>query len=103
MKRNKKSTESEKLMAEIEEMQAQIDTMAKEIETLIQEQKDLTTAMGDATAQRTGEKQENEATIADCQAGANAVKSALVVLRNFYDSQSFLQTRKQVPEMAAYK
>merc|ERR1719174_850900 len=99
-KRNKKTTESEKLMAEIEEMQAQIDTMAKEIQTLIQEQKDLTTAMGDATAQRTGEKQENEATIADCQAGANAVKSALVVLRNFYDSQSFLQ---QVPEMAAYK
>merc|ERR1719191_440498 len=101
-KRNKKTTESEKLMAEIEEMQAQIDTMAKEIETLIQEQKDLTKAMGDATAQRTGEKQENEATIADCQAGANAVKSALVVLRNFYDSQSFLQ-QGQVPEMAAYK
>merc|ERR1719162_2810884 len=33
------------------------------------------------------------------QAGAAAVKTALVVLRNFYDSQSFVQ---QVPEMAAY-
>lgn len=29
------------------------------------------------------------------------MKSALVVLRNFYDSQSFLQ--RQLPEMAAYK
>jgi hypothetical protein len=99
-KRNKKTTESEKLMAEIDEMNANIDTMAKTIQTLIQEQEDLTKAMGEATTQRTAEKTENEATIADAQAGAAAVKSALVVVRNFYDSQSFIQ--KQVPEMAAY-
>merc|ERR1719276_269963 len=73
--------------------------MTKTIQTLIQEQEDLTKAMGEATTQRTGEKSENEATIADAQAGAAAVKSALVVLRNFYDSQSFIQ---QVPEMEAY-
>merc|ERR1719230_702680 len=100
-KRNKKTTESEKLMAEIDEMNANIDTMAKTIQTLIQEQEDLTKAMQEATTQRTAEKTENEATIADAQAGAGAVKSALVVLRNFYDSQSFIQ-QKQVPEMAAY-
>jgi len=98
-KRNKKTSESEKLMAEIDEMNANIDTMAKTIQTLIQEQEDLTKAMGEATTQRTAEKTENEATIADAQAGAAAVKSALVVLRNFYDSQSFIQ---QAPEMAAY-
>merc|ERR550514_1488166 len=69
-KRNKKTTESEKHQAQIEEQSSQIDTMAKEIQTLIQEQKDLTEAMGEATAQRTGEKQENEATIADAQAGS---------------------------------
>merc|ERR1719453_1869185 len=84
-KRNKKTTESEKLMAEIDEMNANIDTMTK--------------AIGEATTQRTAEKTENEATIADAQAGAAAVKSALVVLRNFYDSQSFIQ---QAPEMKAY-
>lgn len=55
-KRNKKTTESEKITAEIEEMTAQIDTMAKEIQTLIQEQEDLTKAMGDVTAQRTAER-----------------------------------------------
>merc|ERR1719152_526361 len=75
--------------------------MAKTIQTLVQEQEDLTKAMGEATTQRTAEKTENEATIADAQAGAAAVKSALVVLRNFYDTQSFIQ-QKQVPEMAAY-
>merc|ERR1719321_104187 len=99
-KRNKKTSESEKLMAEIDEMNANIDTMAKNIQTLIQEQEDLTKAMGEATTQRTAEKTENEATISDAQAGAAAVKSALVVLRNFYDSQSFIQ--KQAPEMQAY-
>jgi len=98
-KRNKKTTESEKIMAEIDEMNANIDTMAQSIQTLIQEQEDLTKAMGEASTQRTAEKTENKATIADAQAGAGAVKSALVVLRNFYDSQSFIQ---QVPEMAAY-
>jgi len=98
-KRNKKTSESEKLMAEIDEMNANIDTMAKTIQTLIQEQEDLTKAMGEATTQRTAEKTENKATIADAQAGSAAVKSALVVLRNFYDSQSFIQ---QAPEMAAY-
>jgi len=98
-KRNKKTTESEKLMAEIDEMNANIDTMTKNIQTLIQEQEDLTKAMGEATTQRIAEKTENEATIADAQAGAGAVKSALVVLRNFYDSQSFIQ---QAPEMKSY-
>merc|ERR1719181_1543753 len=99
-KRNKKTSESEKLMAEIDEMNANIDTMAKNIQTLIQEQEDLTKAMGEATTQRTAEKTENKAAIADAQAGAAAVKSTVVVLRNFYDSQSFIQ--KQVPEMASY-
>merc|ERR1719326_2220367 len=60
-KRNKKTSESEKLMAEIDEMNANIDTMAKHIQTLIQEQEDLTKAMGEATTQRTAEKTENEA------------------------------------------
>jgi len=98
-KRNKKTTESEKLMAEIDEYNSNIDTMAKKIQTLIQEQEDLTKAMGEATSNRVAEKAENEATIADAQAGAGAVRQALVVLRNFYDSQSFLQ---QAPEMKSY-
>jgi len=75
--------------------------MAKKIVTLSKEQEELTKAMGEATADRNAEKAENEATIADAQAGSAAVKSALTVLRDFYMSQegAFVQ---QVPEMKAY-
>lgn len=101
MKRNKKTAQSEKLQAQIEETNADIDTMAKTIVTLIKEQEELTKAIGEATAERNAEKAENEAVIADAAAGSAAVKSALVVLRDFYMSQegSFVQ---QVPEMQAY-
>merc|ERR1712048_211776 len=83
-------------------MTATIETMGEEIVTLIQEQEDLTKAMGEATADRNAEKAENKATIADAQAGSAAVKSALVVLRDFYSAQSGAAFAQQVPEMAAY-
>jgi len=103
MKRNKKTAQSEKLQATIEDLVAQIATMGKKITTLSKEQEELTKAMGEATAERNAEKAENLATIADAQAGSAAVKSALVVLRDFYmtqeDSGAFVQ---QVPEMKSY-
>lgn len=100
-KRNKKSAQSEKLQAEIEDLTATIASQGKKIATLAKEQEDLTKAMGEATQERAADKSENEATIADAKAGASAVKSALVVLRDFYAAQSsgFIQ---QVPEMKAY-
>jgi predicted nucleic acid-binding Zn-ribbon protein len=101
LKRNKKTADSEKYMAEIEDLTAQIDSAAKKISTLAAEQEELTAAMGEATKERLTEKKENEETIADASAGSEAVKSALVVLRDFYSSQaaSFAQ---QAPEMKSY-
>merc|ERR1719322_723616 len=58
--------------------------------------------MNEATSERNAEKAENEATIADAQAGSAAVKSALVVLRDFYSAQKGAAFVQQVPEMAAY-
>lgn len=100
-KRNKKTAQSEKLQAEIEDLTATIATQAKKIVTLAKEQEDLTKAMGEATQERNAEKAENKATIADAIAGSTAVKSALVVLRDFYSAQGvgFVQ---QVPEMKSY-
>jgi chromosome segregation ATPase len=100
-KRNKKTAQSEKLQAEIEDLTATIASQGKKIATLAKEQEDLTKAMGEATAERNAEKAQNVATIADAKAGSAAVKSALVVLRDFYAAQStgFIQ---QVPEMKAY-
>jgi len=101
LKRNKKTAQSEKLSAEIDDLTATIASQGKKIATLNKEQQDLTKAMGEATSDRNAEKAENVATMADAQAGAEAVKSALVVLREFYSAQStgFLQ---QVPEMKSY-
>jgi len=101
LKRDRQTTDFNKLTAQIEEKTEQIATMGKDIATLIQEQADLTKAMTEATEQRTKEKRENEEAIADAIAGSTAVRKALVILREFYASQeSFAQ---QVPEMKEYK
>jgi len=101
IKREKKTAKVNKLTATIEALTEDIATMGKKIATLSKEQADLTTAMSEATAQRSSEKKTNTATMQDAKAGEEAVKSALVVLKESYSSQgSFLQ---QVPEMAAYK
>jgi len=110
VKRNKKTAQANKLMAEIESMAATIADMGASIEKLAKEQADLTAAMAEATALRSKEKEENEAAIADAAAGAEAVKKALVILKEFYSSQgmpeaALLQAKgkRQVPEMAAYR
>jgi len=68
---------------------------------------DVTEAMKKATAQRQKENAENEATIADTKAGVQAVKRALVILKEFYSTQEdFIQkstSARLVPEMEEYK
>jgi len=107
LKRNKRTAEANKLTAEIEGLTAQIQDMGANIERLAQEQQELTKAMAEATTLRESEHKENTQTIADAGAGVEAVKQALVVLKEFYASQagaaSFMQRRRQVPEMAEYK
>merc|ERR1719277_2615926 len=87
LKRDKKTAEVNKLMAEVESKAATIADMGTSIEKLSKEQADLTKAMAEATELRTGEKAENEAAIKDAAQGAEAVKKALVILKEFYDSQ----------------
>merc|ERR1719324_1565081 len=77
--------------------------MGERIKTLIDEQAALTKAMAEATEFRTKEKAENEDTIADAKAGQEAVKAALVILKEFYASQAALLQAGQVPELKAYK
>jgi|Transcript_22106 chromosome segregation ATPase len=104
LKREKKTARVNKLAAEIEALTESIASMAKKIDTLAKEQADLAKAMSEATAQRQTEKTTNTDTMKDAAAGEEATKAALVILKEFYASQSsFLQNKKQVPEMAAYK
>merc|ERR1719199_628093 len=101
LKREKKTAKVNKLSASIEALTQDVAAMAKKIQTLKEEQAALTMAMSKATTQRDLEKTTNTDTMKDAAAGEEATKAALVVLKEFYASQSsFLQ---QVPEMAAYK
>merc|ERR1719379_2698964 len=100
LKRDKKTAKVEKLTAEIEVLTEKIASMAKKIAVLAKEQAELTKAMEEATAQRTEEKATNTEAMKDAAAGEEATKAALVILKEFYSSQAFLQ---QVPEMAPYK
>merc|ERR1719360_386925 len=100
LKRNKKIAQSNKLMADMEGMEADIADMGESIKQLSAEQAELGKKMQEATTLRTAEKSENLATIADAKAGFEAVGKALVILKEFYSSQTSLL--QQVPEMAAY-
>jgi len=103
MKRNKKTSQVNTLTAEVEQLQSSIQKMAANIAELSKEQAELAQAMSKATELRGAEKTKNLATIKDAEAATAAVKQALVILKDFYSSQAFLQTGKQQPEMAAYK
>jgi len=104
IKREKKTSKVNKLTASVEGLAEDIDSMGKKIATLSKEQAELTKAMSEATAQRSTEKAKNTETMKEAAAGEEAVKNALVVLKEFYSSQgSLLQAQRQVPEMAAYK
>jgi len=100
IKREKKTSKVNQLTAGVEGLTEDIATMAQKIATLSSEQAALGKAMSEATTQRQQEKATNTDTMNDASAGEDATKQALVVLKEFYSSQSFLQ---QVPEMAAYK
>jgi len=104
LKRNKKTSKVGTLSAEVEELGSTIASMGAEIVELSKEQSELATAMKDATNIRSKEKAQNTATIKDSMAASAAVKQALVILKEFYSAQggAFLETGKQVPEMAAY-
>jgi len=104
IKREKKTSKVNKLTAGVEGLTEDIDSMGKKIATLQKEQAELTKAMSEATSQRSAEKSKNTQTMQEAAAGEDAVKQALVVLREFYSSQgSLLQAKRQVPEMAGYK
>ena len=64
--------------------------LTEEIDTLSKEIADLRKSLFEATELRAKEKAENEKTIADSEAGLEAVKNAIAVLKDFYDN-AFIQ------------
>jgi outer membrane murein-binding lipoprotein Lpp len=103
LKRERKASQVSTLTAEVDNLESTIQSMAAEIAQLSKEQAELAQAMAESTEWRQKEKTRNTATIKDAAEARDAVKQALVILKDFYSSQAFLQMGKQAPEMAAYK
>merc|ERR1719451_225713 len=80
----------EESTADIDEAESKIAKLTEEIDTLSKEIADLRKSLFEATELRAKEKAENEKTIADSEAGLEAVKNAISVLKDFYDN-AFIQ------------
>jgi len=101
--RKTKSEEVEKLTAEIEGLESKIETLTKDLKDLAQAISDIESAVAERTDIRNNETAENEKTIADAQAGQEAVGNAIKVLNEFYDkagkSKALLQAHEDPPEI----
>merc|ERR1719420_2201564 len=102
MTRDDKTSEVQTLTAAVEKLEGEIAALAKRLEELAAAQAALAKAMKEATEIRSKEKEENLSTIKDAKEAQEAVEQALVILKDFYAKQAFLQ-EQQVPEMKAYK
>jgi len=91
--------EIEKLNALMAEKNALKDSLAEDITTLSTEISDLTKGLNEETVLRETEKDENDKTLAEAQAGLAAVEGAIEVLNAFYNPGSFIQ--KQAPSNTA--
>merc|ERR1719399_1998119 len=83
--RDFKTEQSEALNAEIEKLTADIAQYTSQIADLGAAIAEIDKAVTEATEARTAEKEKNQATIADAQAGQAAVSKATAILEEFYD------------------
>merc|ERR1719235_2467001 len=83
--------EVETQTANIDEAKSKIAQLTEEIDVLGTEIADLRKGLFEATELRAAEKADNEKTIGDSEAGLEAVKDAIAVLKEFYEN-AFVET-----------
>merc|ERR1719387_2070671 len=96
----KKITAVEELTASIEEMTATISKLGEEIGALSEQEAEINAAVSKAQGIRTAEKAKNAETISEGYSAATAVKSALQVLKDFYESAALVQKKAQAVKVA---
>jgi len=101
-KRSKNDAKMEKEKAKMVMLKSKINDHTEDIKTLVAEVSEIYKALNEATEMRAVEKKENAVTLADAQAGKVALENAIGVLKEFYDSPAFLQSKKkEEPELNA--
>jgi predicted nucleic acid-binding Zn-ribbon protein len=95
-KRDKANSQIEVANAKITTLTAKKNALEDEIDTLNGEIAELKKALLEATELRAEDKAENEKTISMSEDGAESVKLALGLLKDFYNN-AFVQTGKYVP------
>merc|ERR1719263_1606078 len=85
----------EDLKATISQKTAEKQEALLTIQGLVESIAGLNKALLEATELRAGEKAENEKTLAEAAEGKEAVNLALGVLKEFYESKAFVQTRRK--------
>eukprot|EP00419_Tripos_fusus_P021120 CAMPEP_0172736214 /NCGR_PEP_ID=MMETSP1074-20121228/114470_1 /TAXON_ID=2916 /ORGANISM="Ceratium fusus, Strain PA161109" /LENGTH=688 /DNA_ID=CAMNT_0013565377 /DNA_START=10 /DNA_END=2076 /DNA_ORIENTATION=+ len=86
-KRDKYQAQMETTAASIDALKADIETLKTDIAALAVEVADLHKALNELTELREGEKVENQRTVKDSEAGAEAVKKAIAALQEHYAKQ----------------
>lgn len=94
--RDEANAKIEKANAQITTLTANQHALEDEIDTLNKDISDLKKSLLEATELRAADKAENTKTMSMTEQGADAVKSALEILKGFYDS-ALMQTGKYVP------
>merc|ERR1719388_390355 len=94
--RDAKTEQAASLKAEIEKLSADIAKLASEIADLGDAIAAIDASVAKATAERTAEKEKNQATIADAAAGQAAVAQATEVLKAFYEKAAEATALTQV-------
>jgi len=82
--RESKTEDVNSLSAQADQLNADINKLTQEAADLTSDIAELDAAVKEATENRNAEHEKNVATIADAQAATEAVKSALIVLKEFY-------------------
>merc|ERR1719313_319093 len=89
--RDEAQRETEAKNALLTEKRTLVDSLAEDISVLSKEIADLQKAINEETALREKDQANNNQTLAEAQAGLEAVENAIEVLSNFY--QSFIQQK----------
>jgi len=94
--RDEKASQLEGLEARITEKTAERKQLKMGVAELADEIAKLMKALSEATELRFDEKEDNDQTVKEAEAGKDAVEFALKVLKEFYEN-AFVQTQRYVP------